>query len=290
MSADRRPDFLCVGAQKAGTSWLHVQLSENEVVWLPPSKELHYFDCMHKDKPLKRSKDMMARARLRRLEKINSSEGQAQLNAGRRKAVEWIDSAVSSDEVGLSWYEGLFPSASDCLVRGDMTPAYSTMSKSDFEYIRGLYPDIKIIFLMREPVSRMWSLVKQRTVSKLGKPELLEDINYLKEFSSVPLRDMKGRYDHTIRVLDEVFPAENLLFAFYEEIFESADSSGVFLSKVHDFLGLSSKSAPLSAVSHVNASPEVRIPEEFECYLSEKYRDVRSFVFDRFGRPRGWAE
>ncbi|MFT6401366.1 MAG: hypothetical protein ACJA2D_000680 [Pseudohongiellaceae bacterium] len=213
-----------------------------------------------------------------------------ELSAGLEKAVEWVDSAVSSNEVGLHWYEELFPSTLERLVRGDMTPAYSTMSKSDFEYIREIYPDIKIIFLMREPVSRMWSLVKQRTVRKLGRPELLGDTNYLKEFSSVPLRDMKGRYDHTIRVLDEVFPAENLLFAFYEEIFESADSSGVFLSKVHDFLGLSSKSAPLSAVSHVNASPEVRIPEEFECYLSEKYRDVRSFVFDRFGRPRGWAE
>jgi hypothetical protein len=278
-----------VGAQKSGTSWLHVQLSTREDIWLPPSKELHYFDCLHKDEPLKRSKNIMRRVKLRRLEKIYSEAALTDISVVRKKAVEWIDSAISSDEIGLSWYEGLFPSASECLVRGDLTPAYSTMSKSDFEYVREIYPNIKIIFLMREPVSRMWSLVKQRTVRKLGKPELLEDINYLKGFSSVPLRDMKGRYDHTVRILDEVFPVENLLFAFYEEIFENGDSPSVFLSRVHEFLGLRSRIAPLRVVDHVNASPKIGIPEEFECFLNENYRDVRKFIFDRFGKRRGWT-
>ena len=41
------PSFLCIGAQKAATSWLHKNLLEHPDVWMPPLKELHYFDYLY---------------------------------------------------------------------------------------------------------------------------------------------------------------------------------------------------------------------------------------------------
>src|SRR2546423_15293863 len=38
------PDFLCIGAQRAGTGWLYEQLRNHPDFWMPPMKELHYFD------------------------------------------------------------------------------------------------------------------------------------------------------------------------------------------------------------------------------------------------------
>src|ERR671918_378664 len=38
------PTFLGIGAQKARTSWLYQHLREHPNVWMPPEKELHYFD------------------------------------------------------------------------------------------------------------------------------------------------------------------------------------------------------------------------------------------------------
>ena len=38
------PDFLIVGAQRAGTTWLHRVLRQHPALWLAPVKELHYFD------------------------------------------------------------------------------------------------------------------------------------------------------------------------------------------------------------------------------------------------------
>ena len=38
------PDFICVGAQKSGTTTLHVLLNKHPKVFLPATKELHYFD------------------------------------------------------------------------------------------------------------------------------------------------------------------------------------------------------------------------------------------------------
>src|SRR5215210_2387932 len=40
----RGPDFLVIGAQRAGTTWLHRVLRQHPKLWLPPVKELHYFD------------------------------------------------------------------------------------------------------------------------------------------------------------------------------------------------------------------------------------------------------
>ncbi len=37
LSGDACPDFLCVGAQKAGTSWLYQQLERHPDFWMPPN-------------------------------------------------------------------------------------------------------------------------------------------------------------------------------------------------------------------------------------------------------------
>ena len=42
------PDFLVVGAQKAGTTWLHRNLLEHPEVWMP-EHEVHYFDRKIRD-------------------------------------------------------------------------------------------------------------------------------------------------------------------------------------------------------------------------------------------------
>ena len=37
-------NFLVIGAQKSGTSWLFKQFDKSSQITLPPIKELHYFD------------------------------------------------------------------------------------------------------------------------------------------------------------------------------------------------------------------------------------------------------
>lgn len=41
------PDFLGIGAQKAGTSWLHANLAQHPRVRFPGGKELHFWDREH---------------------------------------------------------------------------------------------------------------------------------------------------------------------------------------------------------------------------------------------------
>ena len=43
-SLENKTVFICIGAQKAGTTWLHAALSNYKDIGLPHIKELHYFD------------------------------------------------------------------------------------------------------------------------------------------------------------------------------------------------------------------------------------------------------
>ncbi|AHY45759.1 Hypothetical Protein RradSPS_0476 [Rubrobacter radiotolerans] len=38
------PHFIGIGAQKAGTTWLDRNLECHPGIWMPPRKEIHYFD------------------------------------------------------------------------------------------------------------------------------------------------------------------------------------------------------------------------------------------------------
>jgi hypothetical protein len=130
-----QPDFLCVGAQKGGTSWLFHQLTLHPDFWMPPVKEVHYFDSMsrveRKNPPrCKDERDQWFMARLAEL-----------------SALPYID---------LDTYSELF-AAKKKLLSGDITPAYSMLNDELIEKIVGYFPNLKIIFLARDPVDRAWS-------------------------------------------------------------------------------------------------------------------------------------
>ena len=48
MTFSPSPDFLGIGAPRAGTTWLWTVLRQHPQIWMPPRKELHYFDRAEK--------------------------------------------------------------------------------------------------------------------------------------------------------------------------------------------------------------------------------------------------
>ncbi len=39
-----KPDFIGLGAQRAGTTWIHACLYEHPQIYMPLTKEIHFFD------------------------------------------------------------------------------------------------------------------------------------------------------------------------------------------------------------------------------------------------------
>jgi sulfotransferase family protein len=135
VSGDACPDFLCVGAQKAGTSWLYGQLEPHPDFWMPPVKELHYLDQLSRTKrfhPPRRGDGRDASF----LEDMNQLGGRFYLD--------------------LDSYGRLF-SHNGSLLSGDISPAYSTLTDEIIETVVDHFPNLKVVFLARDPVERAWS-------------------------------------------------------------------------------------------------------------------------------------
>jgi Sulfotransferase family len=135
LAGDARPDFLCVGAQKAGTSWLYRQLEPHPDFWMPPLKELHYLDNLNRTKRHRppRSKD----------------ERDAYF-------LESIKNLSMQRHIDLDSYGRLFCHKGP-LLSGDISPAYSTLTDEIIERVVDHFPNLKVVFLARDPVERAWS-------------------------------------------------------------------------------------------------------------------------------------
>jgi hypothetical protein len=157
----RYPDFYCVGAQKAGTTWLHFALQQHPGVWLPPIKELHYFDRLY----LQRHGRMNCPSELTPFDR-GVAEGV--LNAIRRcadgsepvgKRINAIHllSVIGNAKLTDSWYGRIFAAAPRGLLCGEICPAYAELPDDGIAHIFRLSPKAKIIFIMRDPIERAWS-------------------------------------------------------------------------------------------------------------------------------------
>ncbi len=129
------PDFLCEGAQKAGTSWLYRQQEPHPDFWMPPVKELHYLDTLNRTKRFHapRCKDGCDVCFLESMKNLS--------------AQSYID---------LQNYGELFRHKA-ALLSGDISPAYSTLNDEVIERVVNYFPNLKVIFLARDPVERAWS-------------------------------------------------------------------------------------------------------------------------------------
>jgi hypothetical protein len=129
------PDFLCVGAHKAGSTWLYQQLDSHPDFWMPPVKELHYFD------------------QLSRVQRATQPRCRDERDA---RFLEGLKSVSVEPTIDLEKYGLLFEPKAP-LLSGDISPNYSTLSNKVIRQVIGYFPNLKVIFLARDPVERFWS-------------------------------------------------------------------------------------------------------------------------------------
>jgi hypothetical protein len=56
----------------------------------------------------------------------------------------------------LRYYSSFFLEANN-KVKGEITPAYSILPVNRIRSIRAIMPEVRLIFLMRDPIERAWS-------------------------------------------------------------------------------------------------------------------------------------
>ncbi len=231
------PDFLGIGAQKAGTTWLHENLRCHPELYLPDAKELHYFD--------------------------------------------W------SFHRSLRFYAGQFRDGAD-RVKGEITPGYSILSRTRIALIRDLMPDLRLLFLMRNPIDRAWSQALMNLVSRANRRrEDVSDDEFRDHFRSArSLR--RGDYLTTIDNWLAHFPQEQLLVGFYEDL---SDRPRGLLTDVFRHLRVSTNvdwtRFPYNRV--VFKGIQGPLPPHLRVELVDMYQDDLRRLYKRFGqRVRAW--
>ncbi|QMU57816.1 MAG: hypothetical protein GKR98_06170 [Boseongicola sp.] len=153
--------FLCVGAAKAGTTWLHRQLSEHPECHFRTIKELHYFDAVDAgrlEKQLDHHRAMQAEMKSR-LSGWGRRPNHVQA-ARLQDRADWIGVLASGRENTEGYLNYLNTGAGQARVVGEMTPAYALLSEARLAKMAQIASDVRILFLMRDPVERLWSHVR----------------------------------------------------------------------------------------------------------------------------------
>lgn len=274
-SGERRglkgPDFLVVGAQRSGTSWLYHVLSRHPALWLPPIKELHYFDDP-------------SRSRYRKHLKVRWRE----ILKFRRRPSSW-DLRYFLGKPDDDWYCRLFSGGRRRgLVTGEVTPAYATLDVSTLERIKALNSAVKLIFVMRDPVLRAWSAAVNHH-RKFADDDLPDADAALKRSRQASFQ-ARSNYLETIQRLESVFSSGQIYYGFFDDL---AGRPEAFVASILEFLTVpAGEIRPLLPVSPRNsAAGGRRPPAEFERELAGRFLPWVEKLCERFeGPPHEWRE
>ena len=268
-AAKSGPDFLIIGAQRAGTTWLHRVLRQHPSLWLAPVKELHYFD---KPEIARTCLDEKERRRLGLRRLLSLDPWDLRFWLGRR-----------NDD----WYAGLFRAAQRRgLIAGEVTPAYAILGEDVLRRIRSMNGDMRLIFIMRDPLDRAWSAVN----NALKKGQFDGGFSVDKAVARARSANAAARstYTETIARIERIFPASQIHYCFFDDL---KDHPEQLVREILEFLGVEPGAVkdwlPGEAVnSAAGAKP---VPQEFQREMARVYLPMVAELCRRFdGPPQKW--
>jgi hypothetical protein len=233
-------------------------------------KELHYFDKLHTTRTV-----------------LDANERRRVGLRGLLSLDPWLFNywfGKRSD----AWYRNLFSEAqTKGLIAGEITPAYATLDEAVFRRIRAMTSEIKLIFVMRDPVERAWSAVNNAL--KKGFVDGAPTVARLIERARAPGTAARSAYPDTIKRLEAVFPNDQIQYYFFDDL---RDRPEVFTLRVFSFLGVESRPpglAQLPRAANVAAGSR-SVPLEFSRELARDYLASVRELCQRFeGPPQRWC-
>jgi Sulfotransferase family len=152
----RYPDFLCIGVQRSGTTWLDKNLRRHPGLWLPPVKEIQYFNHLY----LPQGRDWTARMRQERA----TQTLRRYLN--KTPQTEWdyrhvsVLGDIATSPVSDRWYGRIFSLAPPDEICGEVAPDYAGLPDEGIRHVLRLSPQLRVILSLRDPIERAWSHIR----------------------------------------------------------------------------------------------------------------------------------
>jgi hypothetical protein len=266
-TGDAWPDFLCVGAQKAGTSWLYRQCEPHGDFWMPPLKELHYFNKLTKAK------------------RVNPPRCRDERDASFLESVSRLSARPYID---MENYARLF-AHKGARLSGDITPAYSMLNDEMIERVVSYFPNLKVIFLARDPVERAWSQLSRRV--RLGRINRFDVTDIDEVIRNMRSPDVSSRsYPSKIAARWRRYVHPDLFHLYF---FDDLERNPTELRRsILHFLGADpdKTSGRLGADHNNSASKEkLQLTDKVRCHVAKFFKDELLACAKELGGPaREW--
>ncbi|HYD49903.1 MAG TPA: sulfotransferase [Terriglobales bacterium] len=251
------PDFLIIGPQRTGTTWLHANLREHPEVMLSEPKELFFF----------------SRLKTRDSPKFQSDRLEWYLSFFR----EPLWRQIYKHALCLRHLGELYRPK----VRGEATASYAAIDADVIDEIVALRPDVRAIMMIRDPVERAWSHAKKDLVR--NRKREMKDVSdadfesFFRDPYQLRCAEYVENYDNWAARLQ----AGHLFVGFFDDI---ATRPEAFLTDVMNFLGIRADPRYVGrlARAEVNPTGRSRIPEHHRRFLEDLFREQDRKLKQRF--------
>jgi len=252
------PNFMIVGPQRTGTTWLHTHLRTHPAIFLSEPKELYFFSSLKTRSPKRFVSDELSYY----LQFFHDPLWRRLAKTGQ---VLW-------KQRQLYWPR----------VRGEATASYAALDDDVIADIAALRPDLKIILMIRNPIERAWSHAKKDLMRNRKRTfdDVVED-EFLAFFSD-PYQRRCAAYTRQLDTWSAHLRPGHVFTGFFDDI---ATRPEALMLDVMRFLGVRAEARYIDASvrSPVNPTESKRIPPQYESFLRAQFADDLRAIKERFG-------
>jgi hypothetical protein len=178
------------------------------------------------------------------------------------------------------WYMSLFlPGKGQ--IAGDVTPSYSFMKASRVARVGAVLPNAKVIYLLRNPVTQIWSHAAMHF--RMWYRQSLSEVSdkRLEKYIDRKKRSRISRYSANLETWTKSYPEERIYVGFFDQLM---DEPAILFKEICRFLELDTPdSAVPKEVNHrQNELKYPDIPVHFAHRLAAQYQPEIETLHQRF--------
>ena len=265
------PDFIGVGPEKTGTTWVDKQLRQHDNIWLPPVKELRFFWEYQTFKP----DNLANRIRHRNSWHAVQYKDYAKQTAfqlirnpvkaltSKRNQLRWDLSYLAGNH-DFDWYKSTFPADFRGLT-GEISPQYFFLRENTIQQMASAFSATQIIITLRDPVDWLWSFT--RMIRKNG--DLAKMYGEVNTFVETKMRECS--FSQSVKHWYSHFGEQRVKILFYEDL---CNSPWEYYTEICQFLGIASLPELKNNVTeYVNQGIEEQKPDWFVEKVNEGWME-----------------
>lgn len=272
----RKPELVCIGAQKAATSWFHRVCQARSDIWVPPFKEIHFFDYKFCPENRRWIEAGLVRG-------VERAAARHRKNARTRRDappdaayLAYLDSLLEPPAFNGTWYKRIFSRAPNRLRCLDVTPEYCTLPEEGVDFVAQFLRDSRFIYILRDPADRAVSQLRMNLTRRKIVPRTRDE--WLRHAED-PVIANRGDYETYVPRWKARFSDLNLLFLAYGDI---RDRPQEVMRQVEAFAGLD-REDPWGLDNVFHKGGELKVPDYVRDFFGDRFAHQTRFIEREFG-------